>query len=226
MSYLFDPDNWEWLWTGNNARFILEGFLINLEIALVSMVFAMLFGLILALLRLSRVAPGEHRRRRLGRRVPQPAADLPDPLLRARHPRLVEGRVGGIRCPSGRRQAFQSGLVLGALMGLVLYNSAVLAEIMRAGILSLAARPGRGGVGAGHDLLAADALRDPAAGPAPDGARDRVAADHAQQGHDAGLDHRHHRGDAARPDRGLVELLRRSSRRRSCTSSSSSGSCS
>src|SRR5690606_7256422 len=33
--------------------------------------------------------------------------------------------------------AFQSGLVLGALMGLVLYNSAVLAEIMRAGILSL-----------------------------------------------------------------------------------------
>ena len=57
MSYLFDPDNWEWLWTGNNARFILEGFLINLEIALVSMVFAMLLGLILALLRLSRVRP-------------------------------------------------------------------------------------------------------------------------------------------------------------------------
>ena len=38
MSYLFDPDNWEWLTTGNNVRFILEGFLINLEIALVSMV--------------------------------------------------------------------------------------------------------------------------------------------------------------------------------------------
>ena len=34
MSYLFDPDNWEWLTTGNNVRFILEGFLINLEIAL------------------------------------------------------------------------------------------------------------------------------------------------------------------------------------------------
>ena len=29
MSYLFDPDNWEWLWTENNARFLLEGFLIN-----------------------------------------------------------------------------------------------------------------------------------------------------------------------------------------------------
>ena len=34
-------------------------------------------------------------------------------------------------------EAFQSGLVLGALLALVLYNSAVLAEIMRAGILSL-----------------------------------------------------------------------------------------
>ena len=27
------PDNWEWLVTGNNLRFILEGFLVNLEIA-------------------------------------------------------------------------------------------------------------------------------------------------------------------------------------------------
>ena len=66
MSYLFDPDNWEWLWTGNNARFILEGFLINLQIALVSMVFALLFGLVLALLRLSRAPPGEHPRRAPG----------------------------------------------------------------------------------------------------------------------------------------------------------------
>ena len=55
MSYLFDPDNWEWLSTGNNVRFILEGFLINLEIALVSMMFALIIGLVLALLRLSRV---------------------------------------------------------------------------------------------------------------------------------------------------------------------------
>ena len=39
--------------------------------------------------------------------------------------------------PSWAPEAFQSGLVLGALLGLVLYNSAVLAEIMRAGILSL-----------------------------------------------------------------------------------------
>ena len=47
--------------------------------------------------------------------------------------------------PSWAPEAFQSGLVLGALLGLVLYNSAVLAEIMRAGILSLPQGPGRGG---------------------------------------------------------------------------------
>ncbi len=41
MSYLFDPDNWEWLWTANNAQFLLEAFLINLEIALISMVLAL-----------------------------------------------------------------------------------------------------------------------------------------------------------------------------------------
>ena len=66
MNYLFDPDNWEWLTTGNNVRFILEGFLINLEIALISMVFALIFGLVLALLRLSRVRAGERRRRARG----------------------------------------------------------------------------------------------------------------------------------------------------------------
>ena len=36
MSYLFDPDNWEWLTTGNNLRFLLEGFLVNIEIAAIS----------------------------------------------------------------------------------------------------------------------------------------------------------------------------------------------
>ena len=57
MNYLFNPDNWEWLWTGNNARFILEGFLINLEIAIVSMIFALIVGLLLALARLSVFKP-------------------------------------------------------------------------------------------------------------------------------------------------------------------------
>ena len=109
MSYLFDPDNWEWLWTGNNARFILEGFLINLEIALVSMVFALIFGLMLALLRLSRLRPVSIVAGRVDRRVPQPAADLPDPLLRAR-PARARGRTRGrTSCPSGRRRRSSPG---------------------------------------------------------------------------------------------------------------------
>ena len=61
MGYLFDPDNWEWLITGSNARFILEGFLVNVQIALIAMVFSLIVGLALALLRLSRNARAEHR---------------------------------------------------------------------------------------------------------------------------------------------------------------------
>src|SRR3990170_2270573 len=77
MNYLFSPDNWEWLWTERNARFLLEGFLINVQIAVIAMVLALIIGLLLALLSLA------------------------------------------------------------GITALVLYNSAVLAEIMRAGILSL-----------------------------------------------------------------------------------------
>src|SRR5918996_3923616 len=57
MGYLFDPDNWEWLTTGNNLRFLLEGFLVNLEIAAIAIVFSLIFGLLLALGRLSRLRP-------------------------------------------------------------------------------------------------------------------------------------------------------------------------
>jgi His/Glu/Gln/Arg/opine family amino acid ABC transporter permease subunit len=136
MTYVFDPDNWEWLWTGNNARFILEGFLINLEIALVSIIFALILGLILALLRLSRL------------RVVSVVAGTWIDVFR-NLPLIFLILYFALGLPSSWRdawedavpawapEAFQSGLVLGALMALVLYNSAVLAEIMRAGILSL-----------------------------------------------------------------------------------------
>jgi His/Glu/Gln/Arg/opine family amino acid ABC transporter permease subunit len=136
MTYLFDPDNWEWLTTGNNVRFILEGFLINLQIALVSMVFALILGLALALLRLSRmravsVLAGTwidvFRNLPLIFLILYFALGLPGSWKQAWEDLM----------PSWAPEAFQSGLVLGALMGLVLYNSAVLAEIMRAGILSL-----------------------------------------------------------------------------------------
>ena len=136
MTYLFDPDNWEWLWTGNNARFILEGFLINLEIAIVAMIFALIVGLALALLRLSRVRVVSvlagtwidvFRNLPLIFLILYFALGLPSSWKQAWEDAM----------PSWAPEAFQSGLVLGALLGLVLYNSAVLAEIMRAGILSL-----------------------------------------------------------------------------------------
>ena len=57
MGYVFDPDNWEWLWTENNLRFLLEGFLINLQIAAIAMVLALALGLTLSLLSLSTVTP-------------------------------------------------------------------------------------------------------------------------------------------------------------------------
>jgi His/Glu/Gln/Arg/opine family amino acid ABC transporter permease subunit len=136
MSYLFDPDNWEWLVTGNNARFILEGFLVNLEIAVISMVLSLIVGLALALARLARWAPL--------RVVAGTWVDVWRNL-----PLIFIILYLALSVPSSWRNAYedaipswfpeglQSGRVLAAILGLVLYNSAVLAEIMRAGIQSL-----------------------------------------------------------------------------------------
>ena len=136
MGYLFDPANWEWLWTGNNARFVLEGFLINLEIALISMVLALVFGLALALLSLTQFTPV-----RLGaklwvdvfRNLPLIFLIL---YLALSLPESVKD-FWAANAPEFLPDALRSELVLAGIGGLVLYNSAVLAEIMRAGILSL-----------------------------------------------------------------------------------------
>jgi His/Glu/Gln/Arg/opine family amino acid ABC transporter permease subunit len=136
MTYLFDPDNWAWLVTGRNFRFLLEGFSINLQIAAVAMVISLALGLTLALLRISKV-----------RLISVPAGiwidvwrNLPVILvilyvwivMPDSWSRTYEDLVPGFAS-----EALQSGLVLAGLIGLVLYNSAVLAEIMRSGILSL-----------------------------------------------------------------------------------------
>jgi His/Glu/Gln/Arg/opine family amino acid ABC transporter permease subunit len=156
MNYLFSPDNWEWLWTGNNFRFILEGFIINLEIAFVSIIFALIVGLALALLRLSSVKPVSwaagawvdvFRNLPLIFLILYFALGLPSSWKQAWEDAM----------PSWAPEAFQSGLVLGAFLGLVLYNSAVLAEIMRAGILSLPR--GQGEAASALGLTRAQALR-------------------------------------------------------------------
>jgi His/Glu/Gln/Arg/opine family amino acid ABC transporter permease subunit len=136
MTYLFDPDNWEWLVSGNRLRFILEGFAVNLEIAAIAMVFSMIFGLALALARLSRWKPVSvivgawidvWRNLPLIFIILYAALTVPN-RWRDRYEDVI---------PDWFPAGLQSGRVLAALLGLVLYNSAVLAEIMRAGIVSL-----------------------------------------------------------------------------------------
>jgi len=136
VTYLFDPDNWEWLTTGNNARFILEGFAVNLQIALIAIVFSLVVGLALALGRLSRFRPLSV------------AAGLWVDVFR-NLPLIFLILYLALAMPASLRDfwedvapaflpdVLQTGRVFAALLALVLYNSAVLAEIMRAGILSL-----------------------------------------------------------------------------------------
>ena len=136
MGYLFDPANWEWLFTGNNARFILEGLLVNIQIALIAMAFSLAAGLGLALARLSRMrwlvfVTGLWID--LWRNLPlifvilYLALALPEPWRDAYED----------AAPDVLPDVLQTGRVFAALLALTLYNSAVLAEIMRAGIQSL-----------------------------------------------------------------------------------------
>lgn len=136
MTYLFDPENWEWLVTGNNFRFLLEGFSINVQIAAVAMVLSLALGLTLALLRISKLPL-----------VSIPAGiwidvwrNLPVMLvilyIWVAMPKSWASTYEDV-VPGFASEALQSGLVLAGLIGLILYNSAVLAEIMRSGILSL-----------------------------------------------------------------------------------------
>jgi aspartate/glutamate/glutamine transport system permease protein len=156
MSYLFDPDNWEWLWTARNARFILEGFLVNLQIALIAIVFSLIVGLALALLRLSRNRPVSI------------AAGLWIDVFR-NLPLIFLILYLALAMPESWRNAWedvapdflpdvlQTGRVFAALLALVLYNSAVIAEIMRAGIQSL--DRGQGEAAASIGLSYAQSMR-------------------------------------------------------------------
>jgi len=127
----------DWFSENNNGRYMLEGFATNLEIALIAIVFAFIVGLGLALLRLSR------------NRIVSYAAGIWIDVFR-NLPLILLVIFLALLLPESWRdfwtdnvpgwapEAFESGLILGAFMALILYNSAVLAEIMRAGILSLA----------------------------------------------------------------------------------------
>jgi His/Glu/Gln/Arg/opine family amino acid ABC transporter permease subunit len=136
MTYLFDPANWEWITAGNNLRYLLSGFLINIEIALIAMVLSLIVGLALALARLSR--------NRLAALVAGLWIDVWRNLplifiilyLALSIPESWRDAYVGL-VPATFPEAFRTPFILAAIGGLTLYNSAVIAEIMRAGILSL-----------------------------------------------------------------------------------------
>ena len=136
MGYLFDPDNWEWLTTGNNARFVFEGFLVNVQIALIAMVFSLIVGLGLALLRLTRnraLSFGVGIWIDVWRNLPLLLLIL---FIYLVMPQSWKEGYESV-APGFLSDALQEGAVFAALTALVLYNSAILAEIMRAGIQSL-----------------------------------------------------------------------------------------
>jgi His/Glu/Gln/Arg/opine family amino acid ABC transporter permease subunit len=136
MDYVFNPNNWEWLWTENNARFLLEGFLINIQIAVIAILLALVLGLVLALLSLATLTPV----RLLAKGWVDVFRNLPLIfLILYLALSLPESVKQGWEdnAPGFLPDVLRGQLVLAGIMGLVLYNSAVLAEIMRAGILSL-----------------------------------------------------------------------------------------
>jgi His/Glu/Gln/Arg/opine family amino acid ABC transporter permease subunit len=115
---------------------LLTGFWINIQIALVAMVLSLCFGLVLALLRLSKqrivsVVAGVWvdvwRNLPLIFIILYLALAMPEPWRDAYQQAV----------PDWFPTAFQSPFFLAAVAALTLYNSAVLAEIMRAGIASL-----------------------------------------------------------------------------------------
>ena len=204
MGYLFDPDNWKWLFSGNNFWFLLRGFWINIQIAFVAMVLSLTIGLVLALLRVST------------RRVMSRVAGLWVAVWR-NLPLIFTILYFFLVMPESWRDAyerwvpewfptaFQTPFFLAAVIGLTLYNSAVLAEIMRAGIVSL--ERGQGEAAASIGLRHWQAMRLVVL---PQGLRRMVPATVSQlialdQGHHARQHHRDPGGDAARPDRGLHE---------------------
>ena len=136
MGYLFAPDRWSWLFSGRSFIFLLEGFAVNLEIAAIAMTLSLIFGLLLALARLAKPKV-----------VSVPAGLWVDvwrnlPLifillyLSLTMPESWNTRYEDL-VPGFLPEAFESGRVLAGILGLTLYNSAVIAEIMRAGIQSL-----------------------------------------------------------------------------------------
>ncbi len=136
FDFLFAPERWEWLVSGRSFRFLLEGIAVNLEMAVIAMIFSLVVGLLLALGRISKNA---------WLRTPVAAwidiwRNLPLIFIMLYLSLwLPEGVYDAWEqsVPGFLPEAFDSGRIVAAVGALTLYNSAVIAEIMRAGIQSL-----------------------------------------------------------------------------------------
>jgi len=137
MDYLFDPSNWEWIFAGRNLMFLLERFLNNIVLALITMALSLVVGLGVALLRISK-----------NKAVAAATSFWIDVWRNL--PVLLILLYFGLALPQSIKdfwvdnapaflpaQIRDSGQVIASIIALVVYNSAVIAEIFRAGIQSL-----------------------------------------------------------------------------------------
>lgn len=156
LFYPFDPANWKWLFAGKNAEFILKGFLVNIEIALICMVLSMILGLMLAL---GRISKKPWLKGPVGLWI-DVWRNLPLIfILLFLFLWLPEGIKAGYEdnAPGFLPDALSTKFTVAAIVGLTLYNSAVIAEIMRAGIQSL--EKGQGEAAAALGLPYSKAMR-------------------------------------------------------------------
>ena len=137
MGYLFDPANWEWVFAGRNFMFLLERFLNNILLALVVMALSLILGLVIALMRISK------------NKITSTATGIWIDVWR-NLPVLLILLYFGLALPQEVKEFWVdiapgflppqikgSGQVVASIIALTIYNSAVIAEIFRAGIHSL-----------------------------------------------------------------------------------------
>ncbi len=126
-----DGDRWSELVSGEGARFLAEGLVTTLRAASLAILLSVSIGTVLAFGRLSHLAP----LRLLAGAYVELFRALPSLLLILFAffglPELLDALPAGLGLPT--RVSRYAALVL----GLTLYNSAVMAEIVRAGVLSL-----------------------------------------------------------------------------------------
>jgi His/Glu/Gln/Arg/opine family amino acid ABC transporter permease subunit len=137
MGYLIDPANWEWVFAGRNFMFLLERFVNNIIIALMVMALSLILGLVIALLRISK------------NKVTSFVTGIWIDVWR-NLPVLLLLLYFGLALPQEVKEFWvdiapdflpaqikDSGQVIASIIALTIYNSAVIAEIFRAGIQSL-----------------------------------------------------------------------------------------